>query len=150
MAATKLIEQIEGLRENKDVKDKTGILIRPKRLIKGIQRADRVVDDLCDEALQVETNSLQRAHLKNSYAVKGYGFGRGTQFSHPRMDYMCLSKAQTAKLKQRCEMYRTEGKNIDSNYEYYKSEQFNMHGQTIKSMLQSDGATNAVFANLEI
>ena len=47
-------------------------------------------------------------------------------------------------------MYRTEDKNIDSNYEYYKSEHYTMHCETIKNQLQSDGAINAVFANLEI
>jgi len=30
------------------MKDQRGIIIRPKRLIKGIKRADGIIDELCD------------------------------------------------------------------------------------------------------
>ena len=65
------------------------------------------------------------------------------------MDFMCLNRTQTTNLKQRCEVNRTQKKNMDSNFEYYHCDHFNMHGKTVKAQLLRDGATNAVFANLE-
>lgn len=109
-----------------------------------------MIDQLCDEALKIESNQLKKNHINNSYAVKGYGHGKGTQFSHPRMDYMCLNKAQTAKLKQRCDMYRNEEKVQDAHFSYYKSDHMGIQAETIKEQLKNDGAINSVFQNLEI
>ena len=47
-------------------------------------------------------------------------------------------------------MYKSEKKNPNSNFEYYKCQHFTMHGQTVKKQLEIEGATNGVFANLEI
>lgn len=81
VAADSLCHQIQHLRRserNENRKDSRGIIIRPDKLLKGVVRADRLVDELCMAAIHEECAHLRRSELKNSYVVKGHGQGRGT------------------------------------------------------------------------
>jgi hypothetical protein len=84
---------------NANKKDENGILIKPDKLLKGVVRCDKLIDDLCSETIKEECTHLRNSELKNSYVIKGKGKGRGTQLSHPRMDFLCLKMKQTNKIK---------------------------------------------------
>ena len=58
LSAIKLTQQIARNREVRAEKTSSGILVRPTRLIKGIERTDQVIDDLCEDAIKVEAIEL--------------------------------------------------------------------------------------------
>ena len=58
LSAIKLTQQIARNREVRAEKTSSGILVRPTRLMKGIERADQVIDDLCQDAIKVEAVEL--------------------------------------------------------------------------------------------
>lgn len=64
---------------------------KPDVLLRGVIRADKIIDQLCKETIEKECEVQKRANLKHSYVIKGHGKGKGTQFSHPRMDFLCLN-----------------------------------------------------------
>lgn len=52
--------------------------MKPDVLLKGLIRADKLIDELCEESIDKECKSLKKSQLKNSYVIKGHGQGRGT------------------------------------------------------------------------
>jgi hypothetical protein len=65
--------------------------------------------------------------MKKSYVIKGNGSGRGTQFSHPRMDYLCLTKDAAKNMKRRCETRNSDMK-VPTHFEYFTLDHFQIRG----------------------
>ena len=81
MASDALCNQVAQERlsdANPDRRDERGIIIRPDKLLKGLCRADQILDEVCTQAIEDECSHLRRQELKNSYVVKGHGKGKGT------------------------------------------------------------------------
>ena len=102
------------------------------------------------EAIAAECDHFRNSNLKNSYVVKGHGNGLGTQFSHPRMDFLCLGKRVTDKLKRKCETRRksdVSGSLPGVPYEYFSFDHFSKYGQNAMEELKQAKAVDAILAN---
>jgi hypothetical protein len=102
-ALTQQVQYEQRTDPNPERRDKNGIPRKPDKLTYGLVRADKLLDEMTAEAIASECDHFRNSNLKNSYVVKGHGNGLGTQFSHPRMDFLCLGKRVTDKLKRKCE-----------------------------------------------
>lgn len=94
----------------------------PQKTLKGLKRVDKVMNSLCSSLIENESKKLQIEFRKNSYSVKGQGQGKGTQFSHPRMDFMCLRPKQAKLIKERLDFSYQANKN--ANFQFYGADQF--------------------------
>lgn len=102
LAADQLSDQVQYLRNterNINKKDAKGIMIKPDRLRLAVFRADCLLDELCEQAINKESDKFKKENLKSTYAIRGKGFGRGTSLSHPRMDFLALTPKVAQKLK---------------------------------------------------
>jgi hypothetical protein len=63
-------------------------------ILTSLRRADQLIDNLTRESIMRESKARRSRDQKNTYVIKGGGYGKGMGMSHPLMDYKSMNKKQ--------------------------------------------------------